>query len=344
MKKILFILSLLLTISCSNDFPGYSGIPTENFIEGFISEYGIPDSQHTWGFDVSDITRSADVNSNMWTWRPDDITEVERIKVVNYFKSTKNPISIDVNWINFFVQHVYSGHGNMDQLRCNDNDHINNFNATNGSIMKMVNTASTKFNYHNSLDSKYHYEYVIQQIDGNYYVGFDFCATGQNPNQQEAADGYFDDWIVKITPAYDKMIIAEDLGAEASDFDYNDVVFGVDGNVVTLLAAGGTLPLIIDGIEVHNAFGVSTNVMVNTFNYYECPPVQFKIGYYNNIKDIPITVLKKGNIHSIPYFTGKPSAKICVDHNFVWCKERVPIHEMYPLFTEYVKNQNILWY
>jgi len=140
------------------------------------------------------------------------------------------------------------------------------------------------------------------------------------------------------------MIIAEDLGAGESDFDYNDVVFGVDGNVVTLLAAGGTLPLTVDGTEVHNAFGVTTRVMVNTYNYYEYPPVQFKIGNYNNIKDIPLIVNKNGNVYNIPYFSGAPSAKICVNHNFVWCKERVPIDTTYPLFKEYVKNQSIVWY
>ena len=345
MKKILFLLlGLVLFVGCSKDLPSYSEVATETFTNGFIKEYGTPDKEHTWGFETTTTTRSADVNSNMWTWRPQDITQAESLKVVNHFKSIQNPTSINVNWINFFVQHVHSGHGNMDWLYCGAEDHINNFNATWGSIMKMINTSTSDFGYHNSLDSKLHNKYVIQYIDGGYYVGFDFEATGQNPNQKETADGYYTDWIVKISPAYDKMIIAEDLGASESDFDYNDVVFGVDGNVVTLLAAGGTLPLTVDGTEVHNAFGVATGTMVNTYNYYEYPPVQFKIGNYNNIKDIPLIVNKNGNVYNIPYFSGAPSAKICVNHNFVWCKERVPIDATYPLFKEYVKNQSIVWY
>ena len=342
MRKILMLLTLVLCVSCSKNYPVYQDNKVENFTNNFITQYGIPDSTHTWGF--GNVTRSADVNSNMWTGVPENITEAESLKVVNHFNTTRYPVSINLNWTNFYVQHIHRGHSNMDHLRCANGDHINNFNATFGSIMKMVNSSTSNFDYHNSLDSKYHNEFVIQQIDGCYYVGFDFYANGQNPNQQEARDGFYNDWIVKISPAYDKIIIAEDLGAAESDYDYNDVVFGIDGNIVTLLAAGGTLPLYIDGIEVHEKFDVSVTTMVNTFNYYEYPPVQFVIGNYNNIRDIPITVLKSGELYTIPYFTGKPSAKICVNHGFIWSKERVPIHTVYPLFKDYVNNQNIVWY
>ena len=90
----------------------------------------------------------------------------------------------------------------MDQLLCGLEDtHSYNFNA-NGtteietwdgktlgggdgkqkvvekdSIQLMVNCDTKRFGYHNSLDSKDHYEYIILEIDGAYYVGFDFCAS-----------------------------------------------------------------------------------------------------------------------------------------------------------------------
>ena len=90
----------------------------------------------------------------------------------------------------------------MDKLLCGLKDtHSNNFNA-NGtteietwdgktlgggdgkqkvvekdSIQLMVNCDTKRFGYHNSLDSKDHYEYIILEIDGAYYVGFDFCAS-----------------------------------------------------------------------------------------------------------------------------------------------------------------------
>lgn len=174
-------------------------------------------------------------------------------------------------------------------------DHVNNFNANNGSIMLMQSSSTFSFGYNNSLDSKEHYEYTIQYIDGAYYVGFDFLADGQNPNQQEAADGYYSDWIVKVSPAIyknTKRIIAEDLGG-SDDFDFNDVVFDVallgDATVVTLQAAGGTLPLYIEAAganrEVHDAFGVSRATMVNTTGK-QVTPVMFRLPKCNDINEV----------------------------------------------------------
>ena len=91
-------------------------------------------------------------------------------------------------------------------------------------------------------------------------------------------DYYFSDWIVSIVPGNTTIeepnkvrIMAEDLNAtavkaegdiEKSDWDFNDVVFDVTFNedgtaTVQLVAAGGVLPLTVDGHEVHEAFGES---------------------------------------------------------------------------------------
>ena len=103
------------------------------------------------------------------------------------------------------------------------------------------------------------------------------------------ADHYYSDWIVTLTEAkrqneiivdptsFSLRVMAEDLSAtERSDYDFNDVVFDVVWKVgdnyatIYLKAAGGTLPLRIGstdgegGIEVHEQFGVQTNIMVNT--------------------------------------------------------------------------------
>lgn len=76
-------------------------------------------------------------------------------------------------------------------------------------------------------------------------------------------------------------VIAEDMGDqttnESSDFDFNDVVFDVEyvsasEAKVTILAAGGTLPLTVgwDGTgdyrehEVHNLLGYSETMIINT--------------------------------------------------------------------------------
>ncbi|MBQ8968954.1 MAG: hypothetical protein IJ064_04375 [Bacteroidaceae bacterium] len=103
-------------------------------------------------------------------------------------------------------------------------EHINNFNnGTNTTVYTddvtgqqyvgttlMVTMGSDgraeQFAYHNTVDSKYHYDYIILEIDGAYYVGFDFYAHGTddypaNKNMDVERDWVFNDWIVKISPA-----------------------------------------------------------------------------------------------------------------------------------------------
>lgn len=98
------------------------------------------------------------------------------------------------------------------------------------------------------------------------------------------ADHYYSDWIVTLTEAKkytttppppsgaDLRVMAEDLSAneEGKDFDFNDVVFDVYFSetvgeaYVMVQAAGGTLPLTVNGVEVHGLFGKSTDTMINT--------------------------------------------------------------------------------
>jgi hypothetical protein len=169
------------------------------------------------------MTRAVNPNSNEWTNVPSIITQSEIDKVVEEFsKPGQDTQESLVNWTEFYVQHVYGAHSNMDwlcsyadkELRVISwypyeeelvdvegyDDHIYNFNATYGSIQLMYNSTTKRFGYHNSLDSKMHYNYMMKCIDGQYYVGFDFEATGDNPNQQETRDYIFNDWIIKICP------------------------------------------------------------------------------------------------------------------------------------------------
>lgn len=106
-------------------------------------------------------------------------------------------------------------------------EHINNFNSGNNTTVytddvthehfigtTLMVTMGTdgrdeQFAYHNSTDSKYHYEYIILNIEGSYYIGFDFYAHGTddypaNKNMDVERDWIFNDWIVKVTPAQKK--------------------------------------------------------------------------------------------------------------------------------------------
>ena len=202
------------------------------------------------------------------------------------------------------------------------------------------------------------------------------------------ADGYFSDWIVTLTEAKtDKKdglrIIAEDLNAKAqegdienSDWDFNDVVFDVtfpadDKAEITLVAAGGILPLIVGVInpvngqaypnnEVHKLFGVDVDYMVNTNAQKKnlkggapvnaAPKIQFTLAGVKaaNGKTIPIHVEKVINGEKVwvelEAPEGKPAAKIGVKPKFNYCDEREKITKRYPLFYDWITNPYVEWY
>ena len=151
------------------------------------------------------------------------------------------------------------------------------------------------------------------------------------------------------TPEANVRVIAEDLSVDDnSDFDFNDVVFDVTFDspaqgktTITLLAAGGTLPLYVGGQEVHEKFGVSTKTMVNTGAGASKDPVSFELdGTFNyNAKNIVVQVEKEGERMTITAERGQVASKIAVKPNYEWCKERQDIEAKYPVFGQYVKGK-----
>jgi len=201
------------------------------------------------------------------------------------------------------------------------------------------------------------------------------------------ADGYYSDWIVTFMPAdsgdnpdpdtYKVRIMAEDLSAtEASDFDFNDVVIDVvyttdqSTATITLRAAGGTLPLRINGDdtkEVHSLFGVGTNVMVNTgwggSNGASKDPVSFPISFtlidkdndgeiteddfLLTVKEIKLEVKKTLSSGAPGWFEmkaeqGEPASKFAIpleDPTVVnWCSERTSIKDTYEYFVDWART------
>ena len=289
-----------------------------------------------------------------------------------------------------------NGHGHMDYLTCGENnEHIYNFNngtcSVNGNvcyaldpdeskdmnnrklyhsdrIQYMVNSSTSKFGYHNSLDSKDYDDYVIipgdmidPSVAGMYFVGFDYQANGQNANQQVKLDGYYNDWIIKITPGIYKgayRIIVEDLG-DTDDFDFNDVVFDVvfrDVTIITLQAVGGTMPLYIqvedEKKEVHELFGVSSSTMVNTGSVSKAPVI-FRLplpssnpssnSSSKNHADVQILVNDGTAVYYLKADCGKAPQKILVPTTYEWTKERESIDTKYPAFAEWVSNKDAKW-
>ena len=277
-------------------------------------------------------------------------------------------------------QAVHISNLNTSTVAYTKENNTGNFPTTGIQYMQNSSTAKWGFNDSYGTGNTLKWDFVICaiEVDGKvgYYVGYDYNSQKPEAGLELGKDGYYNDRILKIVPAVhttQKRIIAEDLGASnGSDFDYNDVVFdafvysawnNATGRneiraTITLLAAGGTLPIYIgskdDRFEVHEAFGVSTSTMVNTIagKKNEYAPVQkdifIAVNNYDkeyNVNDIQVEVQYGGGDSAILYtLKGEAPQKICVEPTFDWCDEYQNISNMHPLFKDYVGNPSVKWY
>lgn len=235
MKNQLLILAaglLSLTFaSCDNDnlpnVPTLPTTPTTNYKNSEI-EYIAPGGRAA--------TRAAWPNSNQWADKyrvPGSVTMQEANDVYQYFvdHSADRQGEISIDYVNFFVQHVWKGTdtyeledmnhahhkvtgGNqMDQLcagTIGNEDHVNNFNACSGSIMCMENSSTAHFSYNDSYGncgkesgnwSTRRDKYIILQVPGyGIYLGFDY-ETYKGSGERHEGDGVYTDWIIKISNA-----------------------------------------------------------------------------------------------------------------------------------------------
>ena len=191
------------------------------------------------------------------------------------------------------------------------------------------------------------------------------------------SDGYFTDWIVTLTRA-DRIdekekttyrVIAEDLSAsEASDFDFNDVVFDVEPNAagtaakIVLRAAGGIYRLTVAGQEVHEAFAAAypdarygkgedgLYPMINTQPWdrdIKATLIELEGDFSseairNTIKDIEIKVYKPGyevEGAELEAKIGEPACKILVDQTFNVATERADLGKQYNKFKAFVTGE-----
>ncbi len=156
-------------------------------------------------------------------------------------------------------------------------------------------------------------------------------------------------------------IIAEDLSADGdTDFDFNDVVldvtFGSPATVI-LTHAGGTLPLTVNGHEVHKLFGVwqgddaidentPKQQMVNTKMGPSVAPVDLTHVLNVSINSrseadtkLTLKVYKGGSWAEMTSPKGEPACKLAVGQDFKVLDERKSIKKEYPNFLEWVKNE-----
>lgn len=250
-----------------------------------------------------------------------------------------------------------------------------------GHAMVMLNSGTLEWAYQESLNNVEHTildhfvcipGYVIAPDNPNvcnyYYVGLDYDAAGTDPNQHVDRDYLYNDWIVRIVPGEFKntqRIMVEDLIAtnltqvDKSDWDFNDAVFDVafsNDNInnenklvahITLYAAGGTMALTVGGKEVHELFGVNTNVMVNTdASAYGASkdglaPVIFSVimgdadwNGTHTADEIPVFI----GAQELKAEEGKAPQKIVTSKTTRWMKEKKIITLGYADFNSYVQN------
>lgn len=200
-------------------------------------------------------------------------------------------------------------------------------------------------------------------------------------DEETTPSAYYEVWTGKKVVDIGR-VMAEDLGSsDLNDMDYNDVVFEARivrpyteirkkdsdsssdyetvSNVtingtnyyageesayanIKLLAAGGTIPIEVAGIDVHNAFGaIGKTTMINTENpnmtngtYATCGATDLeKVGGskdfdYSSIDAIPITAQFANNTVIIDN-SGSVPHKICVPTTAPWPIERVEMNTAY---------------
>lgn len=256
-------------------------------------------------------------------------------------------------------------------------EHISDFNTGGGAheqVMYIYDVSTMDFSFQASQqdEQKTHNNWTIQQINGNYYLAFDYWhAKNSEASHFVEADGFYNDWILKLSNGehqedyYTRRIMCEDLG-NTFDWDWNDVVFDVTTYtlggkyyaMITLQAAGGTLPIYVgdENHEAHAMFGVSTDtpVNVNAPGNQKRPAVVYSIELTNDqlvdingkkycrAENIPVYVPSRSNpaiLVTLDAEQGKAPQKFACSSSTYWMQELTHIDKGHK-FTKWVEQRS----
>ncbi|MGM9706390.1 MAG: hypothetical protein ACI3YM_02080 [Prevotella sp.] len=378
---------MLSFASCSSDADSAyneSAVKENQFQNSFVQTFGKIAANIDWGFgnkcvpdaspSLGTSTRSArpDYLNNLDKYgipAPAKVTQREQEVVKQWFEDHKNPVSVDFDARNFFVQqlylgtqvsrfsNLYAGYGyNKNAKKGKQNDKITPFILDEfGYTQIMINSGTEQFSF-DSKGKKNCSNYSIQavMVDGvlGYYVGFDY------EDSETAPDGIYTDLILKISRAESLdtpipstgRVIVEDLGS-IGDFDYNDAVFdayvyyGRDGGTyadIVVRAAGGVKNIYVAGHEIHEVLGIEAGKMANTREgTLDVMPARFTVKVsdkqpstfdFNTIEVRTDETVLTAKI-------GKAPEKICVETDYDWCDEKQNIVDKYPKFKQYVSQE-----
>lgn len=207
------------------------------------------------------------------------------------------------------------------------------------------------------------YHCTSHHYDG-WYVAFDYESikyegNGSLESNSVYADGYYDDWVLKVTPGTHQgwpvavRVMCEDLG-NSFDWDFNDVVFDVTfegkGNEIyakiTLRAAGGTLPIKVgttdDRYEVHRLLGNGSMTPILSAAAPAVYTVKVPSATNNgknveNAKKIPIYV-DGINVTAIDLSQSNIPQRFACPDSVKWSPELTNICKTYPNFPAWVKD------
>lgn len=202
-------------------------------------------------------------NGSSWDGPTEGYAALEIVNQIDYL----NWVQDSPQTAGYFANNIYVKCGNWENdpegqgYHQDDASDVDNYNKSRAKYKFFEIAANCKGN--GNVKKVEDGDYEVIPADDNFVLGEAGCTPGFK--------------IEEVDNKPSLHVMAEDLSAtEKSDFDFNDVVldvFYVNENTVkiTLLAAGGTLPLRIaenDEWEVHKLFGVPVTCMVNTGTKY----------------------------------------------------------------------------
>ena len=162
-------------------------------------------------------------------------------------------------------------------------------------------------------------------------------------------------------PEYKKRFIVEDLKGNidenttvsGSDFDFNDVVFDAitwkdlkDKNhlKIILRAAGGTLPIYVNGVNIHDHVDYMFNTAKPDYTYGKVifNEIIAEDAETFDFNSIPVQVEINGKKITAESNIGEAPEKVAVDLDYKWVVERTKITTVYPKFADYVKDKTVI--
>ena len=172
--------------------------------------------------------------------------------------------------------------------------------------------------------------------------------------QPDFMSGFGNEYNGKCRIIVEDLVSDRDLCGSISggDWDWNDLVFDVeidsDSTTITLLAVMSKLKIYVCDREVHEVFGVMSQ-MVDTRKSYIYSPVSFRVETKTwDVNEIPIIIRSRsGELNLLYVEKGRAPSKICVDCDYDWCEEGEDINIKYPLFKEWITgniDNNNNWY